>query len=42
MSDRKLKFGNKEISKREFYGNKNPFETDNIDVDKILLPKKIV
>ena len=42
MSDRKLKFGHEEISKREFYGNKKPFETDNIDVDKIMLSKKVV
>ena len=40
MSDRKLKFGDKKIRKREFYDNKEPFEIDNTDVNKIMVSEK--
>ena len=40
MSDSKLKFGDKEVSKREFDGNKKPVQIDNIDVNKIMVPEK--
>ena len=40
MSDKKLKFGDKEISKKEFYGNKKPFEIDNVDVKRLYDSKK--
>ena len=42
MSDKRLKFGDKEISKGEFYDNKHTFEIDNIDVNKIMVSKKKV
>ena len=42
MSDKRLKFGDKEISKGEFYDNKDTFEIDNIDVNKIMVSKKKV
>ena len=42
MSDKRLKFGDKEISKGEFYDNKHTFEIDNIDVNKIMVKKKKV
>ena len=35
MSDKRLKFGNREISKSGFYDNKKAFEIDSIDVNKI-------
>ena len=40
MNDRKLKFGDKEITKREFYDNKESFEIDNTDVNKIMVSEK--
>ena len=39
MGDKRLKFGDKEISKRKFYDNKKLFETDSIDVNKIEVSK---
>ena len=39
MSDKRLKFGDKEISKRKFYDNKKLFERDSIDVNKIEVSK---
>ena len=42
MSDKRLKFGDKIISKREFYDSKKPFEIDNIDVNKIMISNKNV
>ena len=40
MSDKRLKFEDKEISKSELYGNNKPFETDSIDVNKIKCSQK--
>ena len=40
MSHRKLKFGVKEITKREFYDNKESFEIDSTDVNKIMVSEK--
>ena len=42
MRGKKLEFGDKGISKKEFHGNKKPFEIDNIDVNKIMVSKKTV
>ena len=40
MSDKRLKFGNREISKSEFYDNKIPFEINSIDANKIKVSQK--
>ena len=40
MSDIRAKFGDKEISKSGFYGNKKPFEIESIDVNKIKVLQK--
>ena len=40
MSDKRLKFGDKEISKINLYNNKKPSEIDNIDVNKIKVSQK--
>ena len=40
MSDKRLKFGDKEISKINLYNNTQPSEIDNIDVNKIKVSQK--
>ena len=42
MSGKRLKSGDKQIAKSEFYDNKKSFEIDTIDVNKIKVSKKIV
>ena len=41
MSNKIVKFGDKEITKSEFYDNKNHFEIDSTDVNKIKVSQKI-
>ena len=36
MSSRKIKFGDKEIDKKEFYSSKQPISLDSIDLSKIV------
>ena len=40
MSRRSIHFNNEKILKSDFYKNKKIFNTDNFDVNKILVPKK--
>ena len=40
MSLRKIKFGNKEVNKKEFYSSKQAFSLDSVDLDKIVVSKK--
>ena len=40
MSLRKIKFGNKEINKKEFYSSKEAIFLDSIDLNKIVVSKK--
>ena len=40
MSLRKIKFGNKEINKKEFYSSKEAILLDSIDLSKIVVSKK--
>ena len=40
MSLRKIKFGNKEINKKEFYSSKEAILLDSIDFSKIVVSKK--
>ena len=40
MSLRKIKFGKKEINKKEFYSSKEAILLDSIDLNKILVSKK--
>ena len=40
MSKKSINFDNKNISKSNFYKNKELFKIDDIDVNKILVPKK--
>ena len=40
MNGKNINFGDKEIRKKIFYKNKKVFQTDNIDVNKILVSKK--
>ena len=40
MSLRKIKFGNKEVNKREFYSSKEAISLDSVDLDKIVVSKK--
>ena len=37
---KKIKFGDKEDSKKEFYANKKAFELDSVDLDKIIVSNK--
>ena len=37
---RKIKFGNKEVNKKEFYSSKQAISLDSVDLDKIVLSKK--
>ena len=40
MNGKNINFDDKEIRKKFFYKNKKVFQTDNIDVNKILVSKK--
>ena len=40
MSLRKIKFGNKEVNKKEFYSSKQAISLDSVDVNKIVVSKK--
>ena len=40
MSLRKIKFGNKEVNKKEFYSSKQAMSLDSVDLNKILVSKK--
>ena len=40
MSLRKIKFGNKEVNKKEFYSSKQAFSLDSVDLNKIVVSKK--
>ena len=40
MSLRKIKFGNKEINKKEFYSSKGAILLDSVDLNKIVVSKK--
>ena len=40
MSLRKIKFGNKEVNKKEFYSSKQAISLDSVDLDKIVVSKK--
>ena len=37
MSSRKIKFGNKEVDKKEFYLSKQAISLDSIDLSKIVV-----
>ena len=40
MSLRKIKFGNKEVNKKELYSSKQAISSDSVDLNKILVSKK--
>ena len=40
MSLRKIKFGNKEVNKKEFYLSKQTISLDSVDLNKIVVSKK--
>ena len=40
MSLRKIKFGNKEVNKKEFYSSKQAISLDSVDLNKILVSNK--
>ena len=40
MSSRKIKFGDKEIDKKEFYSSKQAISLDSIDLSKIVVSNK--
>ena len=40
MSEKNIIFNDKRINKTKFYANKEPFNIDDVDVDKILISKK--
>ena len=40
MSLRKIKFGNKEVNKKEFYSSKEVILLDSVDLSKIVVSKK--
>ena len=40
MSLRKIKFGNKEVNKKEFYSSKQAISLDSVDLNKIVISKK--
>ena len=42
MSLRKIKFGNKEINKKEFYSSKEAILLDFVDLSKIVVPRKLM
>ena len=40
MSLRKIKFGNKEVNKKEFYSSKQAISLHSVDLNKIVVSKK--
>ena len=40
MSLRKIKFGNKEVNKKEFYSSKQAISLDSVDLNKIVVSNK--
>ena len=40
MSLKKIKFGNKEVDKKEFYSSKEAISLDSVDLDKIVVSNK--
>ena len=40
MRLKKIKFGNKEVNKKEFYSSKQAISLDSVDLDKIVVSKK--
>ena len=40
MSSRKIKFGNKEVNKKEFYSSKQAISLDSLDLSKIVVSNK--
>ena len=40
MSLRKIKFGKKEVNKKEFYSSKKAISLDSVDLNKIVVSKK--
>ena len=40
MSLRKIKFGDKEVDKKEFYSSKQAISLDSVDLDKIVVSNK--
>ena len=40
MSLRKIKFGNKEVNKKDFYSSKQAISLDSVDLNKIVVSKK--
>ena len=40
MSLRRIKFGNKEVNKKEFYSSKQAISLDSADLNKIVVSKK--
>ena len=40
MSLRKIKFGDKEVNKKEFYSSKQAISLDSVDLDKIAVSNK--
>ena len=40
MSSRKIKFGDKEVNKKEFYLTKQAIPLDSVDLDKIVVSSK--
>ena len=40
MSLRKIKFGNKEVNKKNFYSSKQAISLDSVDLNKIVVSKK--
>ena len=40
MDLRKIKFGDKEINKKEFYSSKQAISLDSVDLDKIVVSNK--
>ena len=40
MSSRKIKFGDKEIHKKEFFSSKQAISLDSVDLNKIFVSSK--
>ena len=42
MSLKKIKFGDKEVDKKEFYSSKQAISLDSVDLDKIVVSSNFV
>ena len=40
MSLKKIKFGNKEVNKKEFYSSKQAISLNSVDLNKMVVSKK--